>query len=128
MTTPVLVVDMVAVLERSKAGAAAQARLQERYEKGRARFTTLSEKASKLKGKEAADAADAAATYERESLAGLEDERAKLRADVVSMAKAAATQIAADRGASVVVEKGATLFAADAADITDAVISAIDKA
>ena len=96
-----LVVDMKAVLDRSRAGRTGAERLAAEWERN----------------KGLPDAADR-----------VEQLREQLRAPLLAKAGDVVRRLAAERKASAVFERGAVLLCPPDRDVTDAVISALDAA
>jgi Skp family chaperone for outer membrane proteins len=109
----VLLVDLTAVLDRSRAGREAAAALE-------ARFHAAREKRASLEGAEAA-------RFEIDSVRAIEAERARLRDELLARARVQCEHIRSQRGALVVIDRALTLAAAsEARDVTDELIAALD--
>ena len=94
-----VVVDMKAVLDRSRTGAEASRALESAW--------------SKL-------------SSQRDGSERLETLRTQLRAALTQRAESAIRELATARGAKLVVERGAVLFAVPELDLTAGVIAAVD--
>lgn len=99
----ILVVDLAAVLDKSKVGAEARAGLEKLWKDAQ--------------GKSEAD--------QRQVLAELERKRDALRTAVLARARPAAAELAKKKGAQAVLEKGSVVWA-EGEDITAQVIARVD--
>lgn len=102
--TTVLVVDLAAVLDKSKVGAEAAKSLEKAW--GEAKAQSDDKK--------------------RKLLDELEKKRAGLRKALLDRVKPAVAELAKKKGAQAVLEKGAVLWT-DAEDVTGQVIAAVDE-
>lgn len=103
MPTALLVLDLSAVLDKSKVGADAAKSLEKRWAEAKA----LPE------------------AKQRKLLDELEQKRAALRRQVLDRARPAVAELAKKKGAAAVLEKGAVLWT-EAEDITAQVIAKVD--
>jgi Skp family chaperone for outer membrane proteins len=116
----VLVVDVDRVLDESGAGRSGAQALQARFDEARAAWTKLRERGSSPQGQKQAE--EAARAFEAEALAGLEAERAVLRAQVMAALRPVAQAVLRERGGAVVVDARACLAVVDGIDVTDEVV------
>ncbi|MBI1946789.1 MAG: hypothetical protein HYS27_13920 [Deltaproteobacteria bacterium] len=114
-SAPVLLVRVTDVLDRSLAGKKAADEL-------RASFVDAKKRRDAI-----VDPADGA-RFEAETARAIEGEREQRRAELLVKARAAAEAIRKKRGALVVLDAGAALAAAADLDVTDELISALDRA
>jgi len=121
MTGITVVLDTARLLDESPAGKASAARLQASYDDKRARYEALRDKGTTAAGHK--KALEAAAAFQSEAITGLEDERARLRTEVLSVCRDAITAVMAEKKAAVVVDARVCLVVDPAADITDAVLA-----
>ena len=116
----VLVVDLNRVLDESAPGKRGAAALQARFDEARAQHEKLRARGTTEKGKREADAA--AAVFERNAGKALDDERAKLRTELLTAARPVIAALMQEKKADIVVDAFAVLAVANAADVTDEVI------
>ncbi|MDP2342408.1 MAG: OmpH family outer membrane protein [Deltaproteobacteria bacterium] len=116
----VLVVDLSRVLDESAPGKRGAAALQARFDAARAQHEKLRSRGTTERGKREADAA--ATAFETEAVQELERERAKLRQEVLALARPLIAALMAERKAAIVVDAAACLAIAAAVDVTDDVV------
>lgn len=116
----VLVVDLNRVLDESAPGRRGAALLQTRFDEARAQYDKLRARGTSEKGKREADAA--AAAFERNAGKSLDDERAKLRGELLTAARPIIAALMQEKKADLVVDAIAVLAVANALDVTDEVI------
>lgn len=128
MSTSYLVIDVEALLDKSEVGKAAAAMLEQRTTEAQTKIDGLRKQASNAKGmmqKQLTDEAKALADSARQ---GLSDARFTLRNAVLGRAEAEIRRIADERGIKLVLERRMVVLFDEDADITGAVIEAIDAA
>lgn len=123
--TVVLVVDLARVLDESALGKRGAAALQARFDDARTQHEKLQSRASTEQGKRKAE--EAAAAFEADAITGIEGERARLRAEVLSQARPIIASLMQSKKADLVIDAGACLAIGASVDITDDVLQRLPQ-
>jgi Skp family chaperone for outer membrane proteins len=115
-----LVVDLTRVLDESAPGKRGAAALQARFETAKAQHEKLRSRGTTERGKREADVA--AAAFESEAFQELERERAKLRQEVLALARPVIADLMKERKAVVVVDAASCLAVTSGIDVTDDIV------
>lgn len=110
----VLTVNVLDVLDRSRAGKQAAAALEARFQAAKQKRAALAE------GSEAA-------RFEIDAVREIEVERGRLREELLAKARVVCEGLRTERKASLVVDRGLALAFDPALDVTDEVIARLDR-
>ena len=122
----ILICNMARLLDECPAGLAASAALQARFDEAKARFEKLRDMGTSTSGRRQAE--EAAAAFQQEAIAEIEQERARLGQGVVDSLRPVIDAIRAERSATVVLDTRAALSFDGAVDITEVVLKRLQTA
>ena len=123
--TVVLVVDLARVLDESALGKRGAVALQARFDDARAQHDKLQSRATTVEGQRKAE--EAAAAFAADALTGIEGERARLRAELLSQVRPIVASLMQSKNADVVIDAGACLAIGAGVDITDDVLQRLPR-
>ena len=115
----VMVVDLARVLDESALGKQGAAALQARFAEAKAEHERLNARESS-EGKRRAE--QSAAAFQNDALAAIEQERARLRSDVLAQARPVIAALMKERKVDLVIDAGACLAVGAHVDVTDDVL------
>ncbi|MHB8877113.1 MAG: OmpH family outer membrane protein [Myxococcaceae bacterium] len=122
-----LVIDLTALLDKSKVGAESAKHLEATWTESQVRHQKLKEQAKGATGPALKAVQQQVSDFERESLHTLEQKRASLRDKLIERARPVVRELATAAGAKLVLEKSAVAYLADdKLDITAQVIAKVD--
>ena len=122
-----VVLDIQQVLDQTKEGLAAAKVLDTRWQKAKARYDELIKIAEKTKDPVARQKAEGAANdFEESAVDEIEEERHKRREALLTKANPVIAALAKEKGADLVLDRGAVLHCTDELDITQTIIERLD--
>lgn len=121
-----LVIDMRRLLDESAVGSAAAEALAARFDAARAQHAGMKEQARRVSGAAQAKLLEEATSFEEEVTQQLEDERERLREQLLARANPIIRRLATERGAGLVLERAAVVMFDASTDITAVVVEEVD--